>query len=666
MARSAQALLCSLALAVAACGSGPADSGGVGGGAGTGGASGVGGGATGTGGGSSGAGGGSAGTGGGSSGAGGGTSGTGGGSSGTGGGSAGTGGGASGAGGGTGGVSTRLSALTVSAGALNPAFNPSTQMYLVSVAPAVVAVTVTPTAEDAAASIRVNSMVTASGTASLPVSLQNGMATLSIAVTNATGGSTTYDVVFVSTGATEVQRAYLKASNTGAGDAFGTQLALSGDTLAISAVLEASASTGVNGSQSDNSAPASGAVYVFVRNNNVWTQQAYLKASNTGAGDHFGDCVALSGNTLVVGAHLEDSAATGINGNQADNGATDSGAAYVFVRNGTTWTQQAYLKASNTGAGDGFGLKLALFGDTVAVGAVFEDSATIGVNGNQASNAAMDSGAVYVFVRSGTTWSQQAYLKASNTGATDAFGVSLALSADTLAIGAYGEGSSATGINGNQADNSAFASGAAYVFVRSGTSWTQQAYLKASNTQAGDVFGQSIALSVDTIAVGAYGEDSAATSSSGNQSDNSAPESGAVYVFVRNGTTWSQQAYVKPSNSSDDRFGANLALFGDTLAVWSSLDDSGATGVNGNSADSSAMDSGAVFLFTRSGTAWQQKAYLKASNTGAGDLFGIGLALSADTLVIGALAEDSDATGVGGNQSSNAAADSGAAYVFSL
>lgn len=180
-----------------------------------------------------------------------------------------------------------------------------------------------------------------------------------------------------------------------------------------------------------------------------------------------------------------------------------------------------YFKASNTGAIDQFG-SVALSGDgsTLAVGAYGE-----------ASNA----GAVYVFTRSGSTWSQQAYVKASNIGADDNFGTSVALSGDgnTLAVGAYGEASNATGINGNPADNSASSAGAVYVFTRSGSTWTQQAYVKASNTGAGDLFGTSVALSGDgnTLAVGAYWEDSNATGINGNQADNSASDSGAVYVY---------------------------------------------------------------------------------------------------------------------------------------
>jgi hypothetical protein len=195
----------------------------------------------------------------------------------------------------------------------------------------------------------------------------------------------------------------------------------------------------------------------------VWSQQAYLKASNTGAGDQFGRSVALSGDTLAVGAHQEASAATDVNGDQSSNAAENSGAVYVFTRSGGAWSQQAYLKASNTSGNDRFGETVALSGDTLAVGADREGSAATGVNGDQSSNAAASSGAVYVFTRSGGAWSQQAYLKASNTGESDYFGTSVALSGDTLAVGAYWESSDATGVNGDQSSNAAVRSGAVYV-----------------------------------------------------------------------------------------------------------------------------------------------------------------------------------------------------------
>jgi FG-GAP repeat len=398
-------------------------------------------------------------------------------------------------------------------------------------------------------------------------------------------------------------------------------------------------------------------------------QQAYLKASNPDASDWFGWSVAVSGDTVVVGALGEDSNAAGVNGNQADNSATDSGAAYVFVKDaGGVWSQQAYLKASNTDAGDNFGESVAVSGDTVVVGAGAESSNAAGVNGNHADNSADASGAAYVFVRdSGGVWSQQTYLKASNTYAGDNFGESVAVSGDTVVVGAFDERSNATGVNGNQADNSAGASGAAYVFVRdSGGVWSQQAYLKASNTESHDRFGFSVAVYGDTVVVGAFDERSNATGVNGNQADNSVSQSGAAYVFVRDfGGVWSQQAYLKASNTGiGDLFGWSVAVFGDTVVVGARGERSNAIGVNGNEADNSANQSGAAYVFVKGGGVWTQQAYLKASNTGTADQFGQSVAVSGDTVVVGAGGDDSSATGINGNEADNSAAQAGAAYVY--
>lgn len=347
--------------------------------------------------------------------------------------------------------------------------------------------------------------------------------------------------VFARSGATWIQQAYIKASNTVASDLFGSSVALSGDgsTLAVGAYQEASAAIGVNGDQTDDTATQAGAVYVFTRSGLTWSQQAYVKASNTGAFDFFGSSVALSGDgaRLAVGARLESSAATGVGGNEADDSAMQAGAAYVFARSGTTWTQEAYVKASNTGAGDRFGTSVAfsIDGSILAVGADREASAAIGVGGNQGDNAAADAGAVYVYGRSGTVWSQQAYVKASNTGADDAFGTWVAMSSDgsTLAVGAPQEGCAATGLDGDQLDNSAPQAGAVYTFTHNGPMWRQKAYVKASNSASFDELGYGVALSGDgaILVAGARSEASAATGIDGDRRDNSAPQAGAVYVI---------------------------------------------------------------------------------------------------------------------------------------
>ena len=193
-----------------------------------------------------------------------------------------------------------------------------------------------------------------------------------------------------------------------------------------------------------------------------------------------------------------------------------AGAAYVFVRNGTTWSQQAYLKASNTDAGDLFGISVAISGDTVVVGAPFEASNATGVNGNQDDNNAQQAGAAYVFVRNGTTWSSASLSESFQHRSWLTSSASRwRCRATPWSSGHVTKASDATGVNGDQTDNSACQAGAAYVFVRSGTTWSQQAYLKASNTVAksscGMVnaqFGSSVAISGETVVVGALAEDS--------------------------------------------------------------------------------------------------------------------------------------------------------------
>jgi hypothetical protein len=339
------------------------------------------------------------------------------------------------------------------------------------------------------------------------------------------------------------QQAHVKAiSNSYDRDLFGrtVSLAADGNTLAVGAYGEKSNATGVNGDQSNNKLDEAGAVYVFGRSGSTWSQQAYIKASNTGNEDQFGYSVSLAadGNTLAVGAISEDSNATGVNGDQSNNTLVQAGAVYVFSRIGSAWSQQAYVKASNTLANDQFGhtVSLAADGNTLAVGAYGEDSNATGVNGDQSNNTLDEAGAVYVFSRIGSAWSQQAYVKASNTDAWDRFGVSVSLAADgnTLAVGAWNESGNAIGLNGDQSNNGLVQAGAGYVFIRNGSIWSQQAYIKASNTNAGDTFGRTVSLAGDgnTLAVGAISEDSNTTTAvNGDQSNNTSVQAGAVYLY---------------------------------------------------------------------------------------------------------------------------------------
>jgi len=449
-----------------------------------------------------------------------------------------------------------------------------------------------------------------------------------------------------------IQKAYIKASNTDVSDQFGGSVALSadGNTLAVGAGGEDSGATGVNGDQTDNSAYGAGAVYVFRLVDESWSQQAYIKASNTEVGDFFGETLALSadGDTLALGAPREDSRATGINGDQYDDYHTyhcdgDSGAVYVFRFDGANWFQQAYVKASNTGVGeeydpaeprvdcregDHFGTDVSLSndGDTLAVGAPLEDGLSTGVNGDQSNEGYIyyDSGAAYVFAFDGSSWSQQAYIKPSALPpipppwvkyyfgeriALDAAGIVLAVSAPQDSNIAPGRVNEPPVSLNEQAPGS----GAVYLLRSDGNAWSHDSYFKASNAEIWDYMGSRIALSADgnTLAVGADGEDSSARGIGGGESDNSANDSGAVYVFQFDGTSWSQPAFVKSSNSeAEDGFGGGIGWYffrydkplslsadGTIMAVGAPGEDSGAIGINGDQNDNSAENSGAVYVY---------------------------------------------------------------------
>lgn len=405
--------------------------------------------------------------------------------------------------------------------------------------------------------------------------------------------------VYARAGSTWTQQAYIKGSNTRAGDHFGENVSLSadGNTLAVAAIFE------------DSSAGASGAVYVFGRTGDTWTEQAFIKASNADPMDIFGKSLALSadGQTMIVGAYFEDSAATTINGDLQDDSAPEAGAAYVFVRNGSAWTQQAYLKASNASAASFFGNAVSISedGNIVAVAAYQEDSAAIGVGGNQLDTSAFASGAAYVFVRSANTWAQTAYIKASNTRASSHFGNALSLSPDgfTLAVASRNESSGAVGIGGDQTSQTAGNSGAVYVFHQVAAAWAQQAYIKASNAQGQDRFGECVALSGsgNRLIVGALYEDSGAIGINGDQQSQAQVDSGAAYVFERATSSWSQLAYVKAINTgAGDAFGSTSGVAvsgsGGLFAIGADSEDGGIPGVGGNANDETGAESGAVYL----------------------------------------------------------------------
>lgn len=334
--------------------------------------------------------------------------------------------------------------------------------------------------------------------------------------------------VFTRTGTTWSQPVKLDASDADKEDLFGAAVALSDDGSTV-AIGGRSASLGKE------------AVYVFKRTGAAFAQEAIVIGQNTKKSDSFGASLAISadGNTLAVGAPNESSNATNVNGDGSNNGANGSGAAYVFSRAGSTWTQQSYVKAFNTGALDAFGTSVALSanGNTLVVGAPYEDSNAKGVGGNQADESAFGAGAVYSYTRTGTTWTSQSYIKASNTTSDQEFGSSVALSASgaMLVVGAPPEASNAKGVNGNQADTSAFGAGAAYTFTLTGGVFTPGDYVKASNTRSGASFGRVLCIDATgaTMVSTSPDESSNAKGIGGNQADESAFGSGATYVFSK-------------------------------------------------------------------------------------------------------------------------------------
>lgn len=378
-----------------------------------------------------------------------------------------------------------------------------------------------------------------------------------------------------------------------------------------------------------------GAAYVYTRSGTAWNIQQKLTALNTDGSDdttatsHFGGSVALNGDTALVGSQWRDCAA-----------GEKCGAAYVYVRNGTGWQIQQKLTAQNTDGSDDaeigayFGSSAVLNGATAIVGA---DHRTCG--------AGLSCGAAYVYVRSGSTWGIQQKITAQNTDGTDDslakafFGNAIALNEATAMIGAV-----------QRTCGAGLYCGAAYIYTRSGSTWSIQQKLEAQNGDGSDdrqayaYFAQSVALSGDTALAGAYGNSCAAGFGCG-----------AAYLYVRSGTVWTIQEKLLAQNAdgSDDGeadayFGWSVALSGDLAAVGASERSCAAGDV-----------CGAAYVYTRSGADWGIQQKLLAQNSNGSDdsepnaYFGYQLALNGSTLLVGA-------KGV----SCAAGSNCGAAYVY--
>jgi len=430
---------------------------------------------------------------------------------------------------------------------------------------------------------------------------------------------------------------YFKSSNITGSPAFGTDVAVSADgsTLAISAQYE------------NTVAASSGAVYIFTRAGNTWVQQGTpLKPSSVAASLYFGSSIDLSedGNTLIVGAYGD---------------ALLEGAAYIFTRTSSTWSEGPKLKAPSPVTNNHFGKAVAISADgsTVAIGEPWNTGNT---------------GAVHIFIHSGS-WIHQTMLTGSNSGTNHYFGTSLDISGDgnRLIIGATGEKSSTQGLNTTPNVGGADV-GAAYLFKRTGTTWAENTYIKAFNSENFDNFGNAVAISDDgfTLAVSAINEDSSSTGVNSVPTDSVNTDNyGAVYTYVWDGiNNYIFSAYIKPDASTvGDQFGHSVALsnLGDVLAVTTRKESGSGEGINPVN-DDGLSDSGAAYVFAYELSNWSQTSYVKAKGTTLGDELGQSVSLdgSGNIMLISSEYEDGNSPGVDGAIDNAGPTDSGAAYLF--
>ncbi len=431
---------------------------------------------------------------------------------------------------------------------------------------------------------------------------------------------------------------YIKSFNPDNEDRFGWAVAVSGDTVVVGAYYEASDTTGVNTSNGSDNTINSGAVYVFVRDNNQWVQQAYIKPSHIDFEIDFGRSLAIDGNTLVVGSPGDNREATGINPPASNNNAPQSGAVYVFTRVGSTWSQQADIKPSNTKIGANFGHSIAIDGDTIIVGADGESS-----DGSDPLDESLSrSGAAYIYARTGNTWVEEDYLKASNLDEDDRFGWSVDVSGGTVIVGAFGEDSS-----GAQASNGSENAGAAYVFTRTGTNWSQQTYLKDRLLNENDKFGYSCAIDGDKIVIGAPEVDTMMD-----------PNSGRIIFFTRTGSIWDNGQIISANNSG--QVGFTVDMHEDLAIVGAHFLTIGA---------SATANGGAAIVYQFETDHWVEKQIVSAYNPTEFDFFGYSVGISNNTIITGAPFEDSTSAGVfsadfGTGANNDDGSQVGAAYIY--
>lgn len=514
----------------------------------------------------------------------------------------------------------KLAQLAVSVGELAPAFAPETLEYRVRVPLLVQSVTLAATAPEGA-------QVTFNGVASAefvtpPLSL--GDNEIEVVASAPSGMSKSYRVVVERQGAED---AYIKATRPSSNQAFGYCVAVSGDTLVACAPQEDSAATGVNGDATNTSAPDSGAVFVFVRRDGSWKQQAYLKPSNTNAQDIFGAGVAIEGDTLVVGAIRQDPFEVTLS-----NPPTRYGSVFVFTRTGDTWSQQTELVPTQGSVGDGFGKSVSLQRDTLVVGAFADGS------------LGQKTGAAYIYARTGTSWNVQQKLVPSVKTDDALFGFSVSIAGDTLAIGAMED---SLAVNRG---------GVVYVFTRRGEMWLEQQRIDPRRKEA--EFGFAVALRGDRLLIGAPHV---------MAPDFPDQPPGEVYVYERPnaGASFAQAAVLmNPLPERHDCFGFAVALGDDLIAASAVWENGSSRGLRGDPTQRGASHTGAAYLFAHTREGWKSPTYIKASNAGPDDRFGTSLALSDELLIVGAVKESNSAAGINPTGIDDAIDGAGAVYVF--
>jgi hypothetical protein len=371
-----------------------------------------------------------------------------------------------------------------------------------------------------------------------------------------------------------------------AGDYFGRTVCIDGDYAII----------GSNQDDHDELTDA-GSAYIYHRSGSDWTLQAVIAASDAEAVDWFGTSVSISGDYAIVGARYEDPGDVSV-----------AGSAYIFLRDGENWTQQAKLVASDPEADDWFGCSVSISGDYAIVGAVYEDPTS--------TNA----GSAYIFHRVGENWTQQAKKSCNSPLNNDAhFGNSVSICGDYAIVG------EPMGIYDFQR------TGAVYIFHRVDESWSQTK-LYAADGIANDYFGNSVSIDGNYAIVGAHGEDPGEVNGAGS-----------AYIFCYDGDSWDEQAKIAASDTGEtDQFGYTVSISGDYAIVGANYEDPGGLG-----------NAGSAYVFHRDGTSWTQHTKLVASDGEANDQFGWAININGGWAMVGAPYENP-----GGVSSS------GSAYIY--